>query len=92
MIISVRLSFSAGQIVIDPLDIQAAVSLPQGGALLQSGNGLLHKCHGGSLESLPAPDCFPEFCPVMRASPAGALLTEGMLPIAPCKIHVRNHF
>ncbi|EIE25950.1 IKI3-domain-containing protein [Coccomyxa subellipsoidea C-169] len=64
----------ACQIVIDPLDIQAAVSLPQGGALLQSGNGLLHKCHGGSLESLPAPDCFPEFCPVMCASPAGGEL------------------
>ncbi|KAK9915662.1 hypothetical protein WJX75_002381 [Coccomyxa subellipsoidea] len=70
------------QKVVDSLDIQTAVSLPWGGALLQSGNGTLHRYHGGSFGNVydsargREPDNFPECCPVMRAAPAGAISTQ----------------
>ena len=72
----------AGQQIVNSLNIQAAVSLPQGGALLQSGNGSLYRVQG-TLDSLPEsagaaePDSFAEFCPLMRAAPASVSSPEG---------------
>ncbi|BDA44195.1 Elongator complex protein 1 [Coccomyxa sp. Obi] len=70
------------QKIVNSFDIQAAVSLPQGGALLQSGDGSLYRLQG-TLDSLPEragvaePDSFPEFCPLMRAAPASVSSPEG---------------
>lgn len=62
------------------VEIRAAVSLPQGGACLQTVDGSLHLYRDGRMQQPPGPAEaaeFPEFCPIMRAVPAEA--SEGRL-------------